>query len=152
MAFEVEHREDEVVVRGDRGSLTIRKGDEVAWKLLMLIEGECGPESRLAAAKRFGFSKQRYYQVRSKYRDEGAQALASVRRGPRRAYRRGKEVSRQIVRYRFLDLDASAEVIGQKLRQDGFRISDRTVYRVFEDIGLQKKRFTKTGRDPSRRR
>ena len=140
-----EHDEDRVIIRGDKGVLEIPKGDEVAWKFLMLIEGECSSGTRVAAAKRFGFCKQRYYQVRTAFREQGAQGLVSHKRGPQRAYRRDGEATRQIIRYRYLDPDASAEVVGQKLRQDGFVISNRTVYRVFEHYGLQKKGSTNAG-------
>jgi len=144
--MELEHRDDGIVVRGERGELAIAREDEVAWKLLMLVEGECGPDTRIDVAERFGFSKQRYYQVRTAFGEQGAAGLASGQRGPKRNYRRGGEVSRQIIRYRFLNPDVSAEVIGQKLRQDGFQISDRSVYRVFEDFGLQKKGSINAGR------
>jgi Fe2+ or Zn2+ uptake regulation protein len=49
------------------------------------------------------------------------------------------DCARQIVRYRYLDPDASAEVVAQKLCQDGWKISIRSVYRVFAQFGLQKK-------------
>lgn len=49
------------------------------------------------------------------------------------------EVVRQVIRHRFLDPDASAEVIAQKLSQVGSKISVRSVERVIEDFGLQKK-------------
>jgi hypothetical protein len=44
-----------------------------------------------------------------------------------------------VIRHRFLDPEASAQVIGQKLRQAGQPISTRSVERVLEDYGLQKK-------------
>jgi hypothetical protein len=43
------------------------------------------------------------------------------------------------MRHRFLDPDATAEVIAQKIRQTGLQISTRSVERVIEDFGLQKK-------------
>ena len=44
-----------------------------------------------------------------------------------------------MIRHRFLDPEASTEVIAQKLRQSNFRISKRTVDRVIAQFGLQKK-------------
>lgn len=143
--MELEHRNGMVVVRGEQGELAIGRKDEVAWKLLMLLEGECGADTRVKVARRFGFSKQRYYQVRAAFRRRGAAALASAQRGPKTNYRRGGEATRQIVRYRYLDPDVSAEVIGQKLRQDGFAIADRSVYRVLEEFGLQKRGSSSAG-------
>jgi hypothetical protein len=63
----------------------------------------------------------------------------SKARGPKTNYRRTGEVERQVIRHRFLDPLASAEVIAQKLRQTGFAISRRSVARVIADYGLQKK-------------
>jgi hypothetical protein len=44
-----------------------------------------------------------------------------------------------VIRHRFLDPDATVDVIAQKLRQAGFSVSVRSVVRVIEEYGLQKK-------------
>jgi transposase len=124
---------------GSGGYLSVLNDDEITIKLAMLIEGECEGFGPLRAAKRFGFSKQRYFQIRSAFQEQGAQGLISKVRGPKRNYRRTSEVVRQVIRHRFLDPDASAEVIAQKLRQTGFVISIRSVERVIAEYGLQKK-------------
>jgi transposase len=93
----------------------------------------------LRAAEKFGYSKQRYFQLRQVFRERGALALESQRRGPKTHYRRTDEVVRQVIRHRFLDPEASAQVIGQKLRQTGQSVSTRSVERVIADYGLQKK-------------
>ncbi len=124
---------------GDFGSLAVRESDEITRKLAMLIEGECEGLGPLQAAEKFGFSKQRYFQLREVYLSSGAQALQSKPRGPKSNYRRTDELVRQVVRHRFLDPDASAEVIAQKLTQTGFEISIRSVERVIAEYGLQKK-------------
>jgi hypothetical protein len=46
---------------------------------------------------------------------------------------------RQVIRHRFLDPEASPEVIAQKLRQTGFTISTRSVERVIAEYAIQKK-------------
>ena len=61
------------------------------------------------------------------------------KRGPKTNSVRTDEVERQVIRHRFLDPDASADIIAQKLRQAGFAISTRSVERVIEKYGLQKK-------------
>jgi transposase len=124
---------------GPSGSLAVRPGDEVTLKLAMLFEGRCGGLGPRRAAEKFGFSKSRYYQLLEVFALEGAQGLQSKRRGPKSNYRRTDEVVRQVIRHRFLDPDASADVIAQKLRQCGFPISTRSVERVIEAYGLQKK-------------
>ena len=53
--------------------------------------------------------------------------------------KRTEEVVRQIIRHRFLDPDASARVIAQKLRQCDWEISTRSVQRVISQFGLQKR-------------
>jgi len=69
----------------------------------------------------------------------GALALLSKARGPKTNYRRTEEMVRQIIRHRFLDPEASAEVIAQKLQQAHQLISIRSVERVISEFGLQKK-------------
>lgn len=128
-----------VFLEGPHGELPVPQQDEVTWKLAMLFEGECEGLGPIAAARKFGFSKQRYYQLLHDFSKKGALALQSNQRGPKTNYRRTDEVIRQVIRYRFLDPDASPEVIGQKLRQTGHAISTRSVERVVEAYGLQKK-------------
>jgi hypothetical protein len=105
----------------------------------MLLEGEVEGLGPVAAAAKFGFSKQRYFQLRTAYLERGAIALLSDKRGPKKRSRRTDEAVRQIIRQRFLDPDASAAVIAQKLRQSGLLISTRSVERVIAEFGLQKK-------------
>jgi transposase len=124
---------------GERGTLSLMDDDEIARKLAMLIEGECEGLGPSKAAKKYGFSKQRYFQLRDTLQQFGAAALQSKRRGPKRNYRRTDEMVRQVIRHRFLDPDASTEVIAQKLRQTGFVISNRSVQRIISEFGLQKK-------------
>jgi len=124
---------------GSAGSLSVPQDDEVTRKLAMLIEGECEGLGPTKAAEKFGYTKQRYFQIRSSFTGRGAQALVSKLRGPKSNYRRTSEVVRQIIRYRFLDPESSPEVISQKLKQSGLPISIRSVERVIAEYGLQKK-------------
>jgi hypothetical protein len=124
---------------GTSGNLPVREDDEITLKLAMLLEGECHGLGPTGAARKFGFSKQRYFQLRAAYSVLGAEGLHSHKRGPKTLHRRTAEVVRQVIRHRFLDPDASAEVIAQKLSQGGWKISIRSVQRVIEDFGLQKK-------------
>jgi len=124
---------------GQAGTLPLIDADEVARKLAMLIEGECEGLGPSKAAEKYGYTKQRYFQLRDAYEVCGSTALANKPRGPKRNYRRLDELVRQVIRHRFLDAEASADVIAQKLRQTGFTISTRSVERVIADYGLQKK-------------
>jgi hypothetical protein len=124
---------------GPSGRLEVPDDDDITRKLLMLIEGECEGVGPLQAARKFGYSKQRYFQLRAAFGKQGALALHSQKRGPKTHYRRTPEVVRQVIRHRFLDAEASPEVIAQKLVQSGCTISIRSVERVLADYGLQKK-------------
>ena len=123
---------------GQNGSLPVTQGDELSRRLALLLEGECqlGPK---AAAEKFGLSRQRYFQLRKQYQHAGALALVPQKPGPKQNYRRTGEVVRQVIRHRFLDPEASTEVIAQKLQQTGFEISIRSVERIIQDYALQKK-------------
>ena len=124
---------------GPAGALAVRPDDEVSFKLAMLIEGECGGLSRCRVAEKYGYSRQRYFQLRAAFREQGAPALLSRKRGPKTRHRQSVEVVSQAIRHRLLDPEASTDVIAQKLRQGGFAISKRTVDRIFARYGLQKK-------------
>ena len=124
---------------GPAGSLTVSPHDEVSWKLAMLIAGECLGLGPLEAARLFGYSKQRYFQLRQAFAQQGSAALINQPPGPGRLYRCTEEAVRQAVRHRFLDPEASAEVISQRLTQTGLPISTRSVERIITRFGLQKK-------------
>lgn len=124
---------------GPRGTLPVPDEDDITRRLAMLIEGECGELGPLQAAAKYGYCKQRYFQLRQQYLRHGALGLQSQKRGPKTHYRRTEEVVRQIIRHRFLDPEASAPVIAQKLRQHNTRISTSSVERVIRAYGLQKK-------------
>ena len=92
-----------------------------------------------AVTGEFRYTKQRYLQLRSRFLHQGALGLQDLPRGPKTDYRRTDELVRQVIRYRFLDPEASAAVIAQKLQQAHYPISLRSVERVIADYGLQKK-------------
>ncbi len=123
---------------GPSGSFCIPGGDGAIKKLLMLIEGEC-VSTPIQAAKKFGYSRQYYFFLRKNFEKLGLPSLINEPRGPKTNYRRSKEVTCQAIRHRFLDPDASSEVIAQKLNQCGFDISKRSVDRIIAEYGLQKK-------------
>ena len=124
---------------GEHGTLGIPTNDQLSRKLAMLIEGECEGLGPVRAARKYGYTRQRYFQLRKIYQKDGALGLLNKARGPKTNYRRTSELQRQVIRHRFLDPDASAQVIAKKLRQTGFVISTRSVERVIADYGLQKK-------------
>ena len=135
----IEIHQGKASMSGPKGSLPVREDDEITLKLAMLFEGECEGLGPGNAAKKFGYTRQRYYQILDQFKTEGARALQSRKRGPQRHYRRTDEVVRQIIRYRFLDPNVSPEVIAQKLNQTGAPIATRSVERVISEYGLQKK-------------
>ena len=124
---------------GPAGDLLLPDSDEVTPRLLMLIEGQCEGLGPAQAAHKYGLSRQRYYQLHKRFQAQGITALFTQKRGPKSPSVRTDEVERQVIRHRFLDPDASVDIIAQKLRQAGFEISIRSVERVIEKYGLQKK-------------
>ena len=124
---------------GPGGILPVGDDDEVGRRLAMLILGQCEGKGATCAAQQFHFSRPRYYQLLSAFEQEGTLGLALRPRGPKSDYRRTEPIVRLVIRHRFLDAEASAEVIAQKLRQDGHTISQRSVERIIADYGLQKK-------------
>jgi transposase len=124
---------------GSGGQLLVPEGDDITIKIAMLYEAECEDASIKAITQKFGYSKQRYYQLLHLFQEKGAVALHNQKPGPKSNYRRTDENVRQVIRHRFLDPDASAEVIAQKMRQAQIPMSTRSVERVIQEYGLQKK-------------
>ena len=135
----IEIHEGKASLSGPAGSLPVREDDEITFKLAMLFEGHCEGLGPLKAAKKFGFTRQRYYQILNQFTEQGAAGLKRLKTGPKSNYRRTNEVVRQTIRYRFLDPQMSPEVIAQKLNQNGYLIAIRSVERVISEYGLQKK-------------
>ena len=135
----IEIHEGKSSLSGPKGTLAVREDDKITLKLAMLFEGHCEGLGPLKAAKKFGYTRQRYYQVLKQFTARGAAGLRRLKTGPKHNYRRTDEVIRQIIRYRFLDPQMSSEVIAQKLNQNGYPIAIRSVERVISGYGLQKK-------------
>ena len=124
---------------GPGGSLAIPDEDEVCRRLAMLIEGECEALGPSKAAEKYGFTRQRYYQILADFCQDGAEGLRLETPGPKTDYRRTDQVVRLVIRCRFLDPEFSPAVIAQKIRQQNLTISTRSVERIIADFGLQKK-------------
>ncbi len=124
---------------GPAGSLPIEHADHLARRFLMLVEGQCLQASVSTIAQKYGYCRQRYYQILDAFERGGLPALQPQKTGPKSNYRRTDKPVRQVLRYRFLDPESSPDVIAQKLRQTHFPISRRSVQRVIADYGLQKK-------------
>jgi len=124
---------------GPSGELPVLPDDLVVSRFAMLIEGQCEGLGAAKAAEKLGLSRQRYFQLLKLYREHGSAGLEGHKPGPKRNYVRTDELVRQVIRHRFLDPDATVDVIAQKLRQAGFLLSARSVVRVIEEYGLQKK-------------
>ncbi len=121
-----------------RKDFVIDSEDGLCMKLAMLIEGHCTIGVN-EAIKKYGYTEQRYYQLLKAYKKGGAAALIDKKPGSDKQPVRTKEVQNQIIRLRFLDPFASAEIIAQKLKQNGYKVSKRSVERTITDFGLQKK-------------
>ena len=67
---------DDPSLVGSAGSLDVPNDDEITRKLAMLIEGDCEGLGPAQAAKKYQFSRQRYFQLRTAFREHGALALA----------------------------------------------------------------------------
>lgn len=122
----------------DLKKLGIKEDDKATNKLLMLIEGTYGIGVKKSIQK-YGYTEQRYYQLKKDFKEKGSEALIDKKRGPKDGHVRKLRVDMQIIRMRFLDSKASAAVIAQKLNQMGIKISQRSVERTITKYGLQKK-------------
>lgn len=125
-------------------SLTINPMDSVAWKLLMLFQAATDNKRSIKEiAGEFGYTREHFYVFKKAYEEKGSQGLFDIPQGPKSNYRRTNEIEKQIILHRFLDPQASSEVIAQKMKQTGHKISQRSVERTINDFGLQKKSYIK---------
>jgi len=125
-------------------NMSIKPTDTVSWKLLMLYEAASTNTNKIGSiAKKYGYTREHFYVIKKKFDESGSEGLRDKPKGPKRNYKRTKELEKQIIRHRFLDPEASSEVITQKLQQAGHNISQRSVERTINVYGLQKKGYIK---------
>src|SRR5580704_11029248 len=60
---------------GHSGSILLPDDDEITRKLAMLFEGQCEGLGPTQAARKFGYTKQRYFQLLEHFEAQGALAL-----------------------------------------------------------------------------
>lgn len=126
-------------IDGPVGKLPVQNDDKLTRQLAMLFEGKCLGIGPIKAASKYGYSKQRYFQILNAFLKGGSAALIPKKTGPKTDYVRTENTVTQIIRHRFLDPEAKAEVIAQKMRQTGIKVSQRSVERTITEYGLQKK-------------
>lgn len=124
---------------GPHGSLPVPLDDEITLKLAMLYEGECEGLGASKAARKFGYSVGRYFQLLHLYQEGGAFALRSRPTGPKRCYRRTEDVARLVIQHRFQHPEDPADFIAVTLAEAGHKVSTRSVERILAEYGLQKR-------------
>ena len=110
----------------------------------MLQEGEL--YGAKAAYQKYGYTEQWYYKLLKIYKEKGSEGLIEKKRGSNKQPVRTEEVTNQIIRLRYLDPLAKTEVIVQKMKQNGYKVSKRSVERTITEYGFQKKRMFSTPR------
>jgi transposase len=129
-----------------QGAITIEidPSDTLLWKLSMIFEAANSQNTtiELIAAK-YGYTREYFYQVFDKFKSQGSLSLQDKPCGPKTNYKRTPEITKQVIRHRFLDPEASCEVIAQRMKQSGHMVSQRSVERVVQNYGLQKKGYIK---------
>ena len=130
-----------IIINGIKGKdFIIDEKDNLCKRLAMLIEGHCTIGVQ-ASIQKYGYTEQRYYQLLKKYKEGGARSLLEKKPGSDKQPVRTRDTLNQIIRLRFLDPFASSDIIAQKLKQIGHRVSKRSVERTITEYGLQKKRM-----------
>lgn len=139
-----------ILLTGPKATLPIAPNDEVAVKLAMLFEGIHRQGALEEITRKYGYRREHFYQVFDAFTKNGSEGLRNKKPGPKANTVRTKQVINQIIRHRFLDPEASAAVIAQKLTQQGMPVTIRSVERTITEYGLQKK--TLTGLTPAQRK
>jgi len=127
--------------------LTVSPDDPLLWKLSMILEAAQSTDQTVEEiAARYGYTREYFYQVKSKLSSQGSASLTDAPPGPKTNYARTPQVTKQVILHRFLDPEANCQVIAQKMRQAGHAVSQRTVERIIGEYGLQKKGYIKQWR------
>ena len=132
----------EITIKGIEGNDFVVQGDDkIGLRFAMLFEAHC-TIGREKAIKKYGCTVQWYYKLLKRFKKDGAVGLMDKKKGPAKQHVRTQEVTNQIIRLRFLDPDSGVDVIAQKMNQNGYNVSKRSVERTITEYGLQKKRIT----------
>ena len=123
----------------DINSFAFKENDTVAKKMFMLFEYYNNRISPSELSKKYGFSRAGFYVTKNSYERNGTEGLIKRKTGPKKNYVRTENIRNLIIRYKFVDPNSSSEVITQKLKQLGHKISQRSVARVIAELRLQKK-------------
>jgi transposase len=132
-------------IRGPGGALLVRREDEAAVDLAMLIEGETSGQDLEAILERYGRSRSTYYEKLRRFRENGVEGLLARPSGPRGPWRRPLEVVRFIVTSRLRHPERRAVDIAQELALRGHSVSVRSVERTLTQFGLTRQ----PARDPN---
>lgn len=125
-------------------TLDVIPSDPLLWKLTMIMEAALRKDCTIEQiASKYGYTREYFYQAMEKLKSCGSQGLQDKPTGPKTNYKRTPEITKQVIRHRFLDPEATCEVIAQKMNQTGHSISQRSVERVVAEYGLQKKGYIK---------
>ncbi len=135
----MEVQKEYIKFTGTHKDFAIDKDDKVSIKFAMLLEGQCMGLGSSKAAAKYGYTKQRYFQLLHIYESKGIEGLRDKKSGPKSNRVRTETVENQIIRHRFLDRKATTNVLTQKLNQSGYSVSKSSVERTITKYGLQKK-------------
>ena len=135
----MENKYTDLCIEGPKGSLPIKDDDNLGKKIAMLVENMCLGLPAVTSAQKYGYSRPRFYQIKNNFINFGTDGLIEKKRGPTKKRVLTDTIVNQIIRHRFLDPDASIDVIAQKMAQTEHKISKRSVERTITEYGLQKK-------------
>lgn len=74
---------EEIFIEGPVGKLAIQAQDKLAKKMGMLFEVKCLGKSPQKVAKKYGYTKQRYYQLLDAYQHDGVDGIMNKKPGPK---------------------------------------------------------------------
>lgn len=78
---------DFIYIEGPVGKLAIQAQDKLAKKMGMLFEVKCLGKIPEKVAQKYGYTKQRYYQLLDAYQNEGMNGIMNKKPGPKNKIR-----------------------------------------------------------------
>jgi len=118
----------------------IKPDDPIQWRYEMIRQATLSRKPIGEISKEFGFSRDMYFYYKGKFETAGILGLADCKPGPTRPRKRTEEVENRIIQIRFKRPELNMYEICEVLKQEGYKISPRSVGRTitFHGLGLKK--------------
>jgi len=130
------------IIQGDTPArtITVSSEDKVQWRYEMIRESSLSQEPIDKICHRYNYSRDMFFYYKGKFDAQGMIGLADEKPGPKKPRKRTEEAEGMIIELRFKLPHLNMYEIANRLKQEGFDISPRSVARTLQEHGLSLKK------------